>query len=641
MAFDYNSIQLHVSELIKHHETSEVEFKSAKGGFPKSFWDTYSAFANTHGGTIILGVKETKGLFTLNGLTDDEIDKLIKEFWSGAHNKSTINICLLNDSDVEVAQIDGKKVILFHVPQAQRDQRPVHRTLNAFNGTYRRNYEGDYQCGIAEVRRMYADADVNRPADGRILKNYSWDDIDMPSFEQYRRLFSLAKPGHPWLSLGNDELMKKLGGYRKDRETGEEGFTLAGLLMFGKYDSIKEETCAPRYFPDYKEIPNDTSKTRWLDRVYPDGTWESNLFQFYRRVLPKLQEVIPTPFKLEGSLRRDDTPAHEALREAFANLCVHADYSEESSLLVYRYPHKIVFSNPGVMLISRQQYFRGGESVCRNTSLQQMFMMIGSAEKAGSGVDKILKGWETLNWKKPYPVEKAQPNKVELVMPLESLLDEAVLSELKQIFGSKMNNMDQEEIMVLSMALTEEIINNERLRDVFSLHPTDITHLLQKLCKEGFLISTGYGRGTVYRLNDTSSDGETLQVEAKNLTSTNLSDPQANVLYVTLSEGNETDLEDKTLQVKDTNLTSSEGETLQVQDANLTSSIPSRMSRAQLQEMILEFCTEWRSAEEIAEHVHRHKQYIRGEILPKMDHLLIRKFPTIEKHPGQKYKTKD
>ncbi|MBR5685180.1 MAG: AAA family ATPase, partial [Muribaculaceae bacterium] len=383
------------------------------------------------------------------------------------------------------------------------------------------------------------------------------------------------------------------------------------------------------------------SKTRWLDRVYPDGTWESNLFQFYRRVLPKLQEVIPTPFKLEGSLRRDDTPAHEALREAFANLCVHADYSEESSLLVYRYPHKIVFSNPGVMLISRQQYFRGGESVCRNTSLQQMFMMIGSAEKAGSGVDKILKGWETLNWKKPYPVEKAQPNKVELVMPLESLLDEAVLRELKQIFGSKMNNMDQEEIMVLSMALTEEIINNERLRDVFSLHPTDITHLLQKLCKEGFLISTGYGRGTVYRLNDTSSDGETLQVEAKNLTSTNLSDPQANVLYVTLSEGNETDLEDKTLQVKDTNLTSSEGETLQVQDANLTSSIPSRMSRAQLQEMILEFCTEWRSAEEIAEHVHRHKQYIRGEILPKMDHLLIRKFPTIEKHPGQKYKTKD
>ena len=96
-----------------------------------------------------------------------------------------------------------------------------------------------------------------------------------------------------------------------------------------------------------------------------------------------------------------------------------------------------------------------------------------------------------------------------------------------------------------------------------------------------------------------------------------------------------------TLHVKDTNLTSRDRETLQAQSVNLTSSTPSRMSRAQLQKMILEFCTEWRSAEEIAEYVHRNKQYIRGEVLPKMDHLLIRKFPSIEKHPGQKYKIKD
>ncbi len=226
-------------------------------------------------------------------------------------------------------------------------------------------------------------------------------------------------------------------------------------------------------------------------------------------------------------------------------------------------------------------------------------------------------------------------------MPLESLLDEAVLSELKHLFGSKMNTLEQEEIMVLSMALTEEIINNERLRDVFSLHPADITHLLQKLCKEGFLTSAGYGRGTIYRLNDTNTDDGSLHADAKDLTSTSISNSQANVLYITTSDGNEADLGDKTLQAQDTNLTSTEEETLQAHDTNLTSSKPSRMSRVQLQKMILEFCTEWRSAEEIAEYVHRNKQYIRGEVLPKMDHLLIRKFPTIEKHPGQKYKVKD
>lgn len=610
MAYDFSSMQLYVSQIIKDRETAEIEFKSAKGGFPKSFWETYSAFANTHGGTIVLGVKEKDGIFTLNNLTDDDIDKLQKDFWSGVHNKNTINACILKNDDVEVGEIEGHKVILFHIPQAQRDQRPIHCTQDAFNGTFRRNYEGDYLCGNAEVRRMFADADITRPADGRILKNYSWDDIDIPSFEQYCRLFATAKPSHPWHTLSNDELMRKLGGYRKDRETGEEGFTLAGILMFGKYDSIKDQTCAPKFFPDYKEIPADTSSTRWIDRIYPDGSWEANLFQFYRRVLPKLQQVIPTPFRLEGNQRKDETPAHESLREAFANLCVHADYSEESSLLVYRYPHRIVFSNPGVMLISKQQFYQGGESVCRNTSLQQMFMMIGSAEKAGSGVDKILKGWETLNWKRPYPIEKAQPNKVELVMPLESLLDESVLLELNKLFGIRLEQLDSNEKIAVSMALTERIINNERLRDTLSLHPADITHMLQHLCKEDFLASSGQGRGTVYKLK-VATLGE----------------------KVATSEG-------KVATPKGSWVVTPMGSKVATSKGKVATPNSKRMSKDDMRKMIIDYCSEWRTVSEIADYVCRNKQYIRNKILPVMHDVLQMLFPK-ENHPGQKYKVRD
>ena len=626
MTYDYNSIQIYVTRLMKERETAEIEFKSAKGGFPKTFWETYSAFANTHGGTIVLGVKEKDNEFTLNDLSDDEVDKLQKDFWSGAHNKNTINVCLLKNSDVEVVEIEGSNVILFHIPQAQRDQRPVHCTKDAFNGTFRRNYEGDYLCSNAEVRRMFADADITRPADGRILNNYSWDDIDMPSFEQYRRLFAFSKPNHPWLSLSDKVLMKKLGGYRKDRETGEEGFTLAGILMFGKYESIIDQSCAPRFFPDYKEIPADTSSMRWMDRVYPDGTWEANLFQFFRRVLPKLQQVIPTPFRLEGNQRKDDTPAHEALREAFANLCVHADYSEDSSLIVNRYPHRIVFSNPGVMLISKQQFYQGGESVCRNTSLQQMFMMIGSAEKAGSGVDKILKGWETLNWKRPYPVEKAQPNKVELVMPLESLLDEKVLSELGRLYGKRMKAVDSNERIVLSMALTEELINNERLRDVLAMHPADITHLLQKLCKEGFLISSGRGRGTVYQLKVTTSEKPKVTTSGGKNTI-----PMGSKVITPVGSKVTTPMGSK-VTTSESKVTTSE--------SKVTTSIPLRISKEEIRQRIMEYCFDWRTPQEIADYLGRTKQYIRVKILPQMSDVLQMRFSK-ENHPGQKYKVKD
>ena len=629
MTYDYNDMQIFVSNLMKNRETDEVEFKSAKGGFPKSFWETYSAFANTHGGVIVLGVKEKDDTYTLNHLTDEEVDKLQKDFWSNVHNKNTINSCLVKSSDVQVAEIEGAKVILFYIPQAQREQRPVHCTLDAFNGTFRRNYEGDYLCGRVEVSRMFADADITRPADGRILKNYTWDDIDMSSFEQYRRLFATARPSHPWHTLSDEALMRKLGGYRKDRETGEEGFTLAGLLMFGKYDSIIDQSCAPHFFPDYKEIPDDTSITRWLDRVCPDGTWEANLFQFYRRVLPKLQQVIPTPFLLEGNQRRDETPAHESIREAFANLCVHADYSEESSLLVNKYAHRIVFSNPGTMLISKQQYYQGGESVCRNKSLQQMFMMIGSAEKAGSGVDKILKGWETLNWKRPYPIEKAQPNKVELVMPLESLLDEKVLLELNHAFGTRLKNREQSDIMVLSLALTEKVINNERLRDVLAMHPADITHLLQKLCKDEFLDSTGHGRGTTYTLKGATSDAKGATSGPKGATSGPKGATSGPKGATSGPKGATSDIKGATSDAKGAT-SSSKGAT----------SLSARMSKDKLRGEIIAYCSEWRTATEIAEYLGKTKPYIRNRVLPQMSDVLQMLFPK-ENHPGQKYKVKE
>ena len=152
-------------------------------------------------GVIILGVKEHDGIFEPNNLSDEAIDKLQKDFWNGVRNKNTVNICLLQQKDVEVGIIGRCKVIVFHIPAARREQRPVHCTLDAFNGTYRRHYEGDYLCSPMDVRRMFAVADISRPSVGRILKNFSWDDIDRPSLNQYRLLFSVARPSHPWLSL--------------------------------------------------------------------------------------------------------------------------------------------------------------------------------------------------------------------------------------------------------------------------------------------------------------------------------------------------------------------------------------------------------------------------------------------------------
>ena len=89
---DFND---YLETLLSQTECDDIEFKSAAGGFPDNFWDTYSAFANTDGGTIVFGVKEKDGKFFLNGLTDEQIDKYKKDFWTNMNNRSTVSCNLM------------------------------------------------------------------------------------------------------------------------------------------------------------------------------------------------------------------------------------------------------------------------------------------------------------------------------------------------------------------------------------------------------------------------------------------------------------------------------------------------------------------------------------------------------------------
>ena len=80
MAEHTTEINSRIESLIAQGETSEVEFKSARGGFPGSFWETYSVFANTDGGTIVHGVVEKANRMSLDGLTEENGGKLQENF---------------------------------------------------------------------------------------------------------------------------------------------------------------------------------------------------------------------------------------------------------------------------------------------------------------------------------------------------------------------------------------------------------------------------------------------------------------------------------------------------------------------------------------------------------------------------------
>ena len=77
---DQTKIREFLNDILTRKESEDLEFKHASGGFPGSFWDTYSSFANTEGGTIILGVEEKDDKLYLDVLSDELVEKYRKDF---------------------------------------------------------------------------------------------------------------------------------------------------------------------------------------------------------------------------------------------------------------------------------------------------------------------------------------------------------------------------------------------------------------------------------------------------------------------------------------------------------------------------------------------------------------------------------
>jgi len=478
-------------------ETDDWEFKSAKGGMPASFWDTYSAMANTDGGTIVLGVSEVDGALRFDGLSDAQINRSKKTLHDGLHNRSVISLNLVSADAMATLQFGGANLLVIHIRPATRSERPVHRGQNPFGATYRRAHEGDYRCTDDQVRRMIADADP-QGGDQRILDGFGIDDLDQDSLAQYRNMFSATNLNHPWLKIDQLDFLEQLGGWRRERNPLREGLTLAGMLMFGKSIAIASPEAAPNYFVDFRERLDPSQ--RWTDRLFPDGRWEANLFQFYTRLWPKLIQDIKIPFRLEGVQRIDETEVHVALREAVVNALVHSDYSAPGGVVIERYRDRFVIENPGALLVSMDQLRRGGVSECRNKSVQRMFRFIGGGDQAGSGFRRIRAGWSSQHWRAPVLTTQIEPDRILLTLPTISLLPEDATQALEARFGDRFGTLGQPEVLALATAKLEGEVTNARLQDLLPEHPADIGRTLQNLCTQGFLAAVGRGRWTRYRL---------------------------------------------------------------------------------------------------------------------------------------------
>lgn len=391
---------LDFASLDKYRENNRLEAKRAQGGFPHSLWETYSAFANTYGGIILLGVAEAKDK-SLYSVPLPDPEQLVRELWAGVNDRNITNVNILTDRDVQIMESGGNRIVMIEVPRADRHVKPVYIGKDPFCGTYRRNGEGDYRCTTEEVRAMLRDqSDLS--ADARILESMTPENLDRDSVRRYQQRMAKLHPDRSWPELEDSEVLQRIGATARD-EQGALHPTAAGLLMFGREKDILREF--PNYFLEYQERGADSA-----DRlVSGSGDWSGNLYDFFSRVSRRIAQGTQT----------DSESLRDALREALANALVHADYHDRRGLVVQKTPTAIQIANPGTFRVNVQQAMKGGVSDPRNTFLSEMFRLIHIGAQNG-GLPGICAAWREQGLEPPTIRQSFGPDRTVLILPVSA-----------------------------------------------------------------------------------------------------------------------------------------------------------------------------------------------------------------------------
>ena len=169
-------------ERLKGYEWKDVEFKRAQKGVPDSAYETVSAFANTEGGWLVFGVYDSGHGFEVVGVL--EVDKVQSDFLSVLRAGQKLNRVITTTE--RMIEDDGKTLLVFHVPEARRQHKPVYVGRDIRRSFIRRG-AGDERCTPAEIERLLRDAADER-YDGETVDLDPEHCFEDSSLRWYRRL---------------------------------------------------------------------------------------------------------------------------------------------------------------------------------------------------------------------------------------------------------------------------------------------------------------------------------------------------------------------------------------------------------------------------------------------------------------------
>ena len=462
-------------ERLKGYEWNDIEFKEARRDVPKNAYETVSAFSNTEGGWLVFGVRDGVGGFEIVGVL--EVDKVQNDFLSVLRSGQKLNRVIAVDE--RLIEDNGKALLVFHIPEARRQDKPIY-----LGGDIRRSFirrgAGDERCTQTEIERLLRDAADERH-DGEVVDLDPERCFDDGSVRWYRKLFDDRNPEHDE-TLSHVEFLHYWG--LVVEAGGRLSPTRAAILLFGAPPALHQ--VLPRPVVDWQWSRGDRSEEladeRWADRL----VIETNLVEAWKTLLGCYFRRAERPFSVnvETLQREDSPPDYIAFREAAINLLIHQDYADHTRKAAIRFfDDRAQLWNPGDAYTSTDELLEPGEREVRNPRIVAAFRRIGLSEEAGTGMRAIFHNWRRLG-RVPPIIDNDRTRKAFQL----TLLKEELLSEEQLLFQAELGvHLDDGEARAFAFACRHGRLRPRDVRAVTGLSGAGVQAVLDRLAIQALI----------------------------------------------------------------------------------------------------------------------------------------------------------
>jgi len=455
-------------------EWDDFEVKEARSELPKNIWETVSAFANSAGGWIVLGVAQRKKNFEITGV--EKADKIEQDFVNVLRSKNKFNIVI--SPICKKYKIESKVVIAFYIPSAEK--KPVY--FNSLQNTFIRAASGDQHASEQEINSLYRDQAFGSMS-GKIVEGTTLKSLNKSSYKRFRDYLKRIVPELKYNSLSDRDFNQKL------QITKGGKLTYGGLLFLGKNEEIQDRF--PDFRIDYLEIPGldySSAELRYTFRIQE----QENLWEYYFALFQRLQIYANNPLHIgHMGIGKEDNKQTNALREGLVNLLIHSDYFSPMKPRIRVFTNRIEFENPGSLPRPIKELMKEDVSLPRNPVLAKLFRCAKLCETAGYGIDKIL-SWEEFSNEKVLFETAIDKTKVTF------MLNKSTQKLLRSNTENVTENVTEKEIM--DLINKNNYISTAEIAKKLSVSRMTIHRYLEKLKSKGLIERVGADKGGYWRV---------------------------------------------------------------------------------------------------------------------------------------------